>query len=57
MTIFQLAILIFVIESYQLHGIYIYAKPKSQREKDYNNRMREKAGDSSQDRRTDVPRL
>ena len=24
-------------------GIYIYAKPKSQREKDYNDRMREKA--------------
>ena len=24
-------------------GIYIYAKPKSQREKDYNDRMRDKA--------------
>ena len=24
-------------------GIYIYAKPKSQREKEYNDRMREKA--------------
>ena len=24
-------------------GIYIYAKPKNQRERDYNDRMREKA--------------
>ena len=23
-------------------GIYVYAKPKNQREKDYNDRMREK---------------
>ena len=26
-------------------GIYIYAKPKNQRERDYNDRMREKAED------------
>ena len=30
-------------------GIYIYAKPKNQRERDYNERMREKYGDDDED--------